>query len=58
MHALAFRRDSRRAQSDFLDRHLRTWLPRFAADARGRLPSGFLKGLVTVTARFVMADRP
>ncbi|MBF0332244.1 MAG: molecular chaperone TorD family protein [Alphaproteobacteria bacterium] len=58
MRVLARGRASRRAQGDFLDRHLRSWLPRFAADARRRLSSPFFRGLAGLAAAFVAKDRP
>lgn len=47
-----------RAQADFLDRHPRRWLPAFAAQARMRLPYGFYRALVEVTAGFVTVAGP
>jgi DMSO reductase family type II enzyme chaperone len=58
MQVLAQGRASRRAQGDFLDRHLRRWLPRFAADARRRLRSPFFRKLAGLAAAFVAKDRP
>jgi DMSO reductase family type II enzyme chaperone len=58
MQVLALSRASRRAQRDFLDRHLRRWLPRFAADTRRRLSSPFFRGLAGLAAAFVANDRP
>lgn len=56
MQVMAHRRLSRRAQHDFLERHLRRWLPLFAAESR-RLPL-FFRRLAGTAATYVAADRP
>lgn len=46
----------RRAQRDFLDRHLTGWLPQLALSLRQRRPLPFYRSLASLAARFVTAD--
>ena len=46
-----------RAQKDFLDRHLGSWLPALQAAMRAQRPLPFYRALVRLAARFVECDR-
>ncbi len=65
MHYLAFKEAEaggdaasfRRAQRDFLERHLTNWLPRLSATLKAERPVPFYRSLVGLTNRFLAADR-
>ncbi len=46
-----------RAQKDFLDRHLVSWLPQLAAKLRQQRPAPFYRALGGLAARFVECER-